>query len=61
MSYKFGMTSSVVLSGMLFAVIFFFDVVVELLPTPINAIPHSLTFLSALILVALLIKEAQTS
>lgn len=60
LSYKFGLTSPVVLSAMLFAIIFFFDVVVELLPTPINAIPHSLTFLSALILIVLLIKEAQT-
>jgi hypothetical protein len=60
MSYKFGITSPVTLSALLFAVVFFFDVVVNLLPTPINAIPHSLTFLAAIILVTLLIKEAQT-
>lgn len=59
-SFKFGLTSPLSISSMIFAIVFFFDVVVELLPTPIRAIPHSLTYLSLLILIVLIIKEAQT-
>ena len=57
MSFKFGLASPMSITSAIFAVIFFFDVVVGLLPTPINAIPHSLTFLAAIILITTTLKE----
>ena len=58
-SFKFGVNSPLILSAMTFAIIFFFDVVVGLVPTPINAIPHSLTFLALIILITFAIREGQ--
>lgn len=60
MSYKYGLTSPTALIGMIFAVIFFFDVVVGLLPTVVNGVPHALTFISFLLLIVVLIREVQT-
>jgi len=57
--YKFGFNNPLMVSAMIFAVVFFFDVVVKLIPTPINAIPHAPTFLSLLILITLAVREAR--
>jgi len=60
MSFKYGLTSPIAISSMVFAIIFFFDVVLDLLPEPINAIPNTLTFMSLIILIVLIFKEVQT-
>jgi hypothetical protein len=56
MSYKYSLTSPVAISLMTFLVIFFFDVVVNLLPT-IRGIEHLLTYLTGLILTIVVLKE----
>lgn len=58
-SYKYGLTSSLSISTIIFGIIFFFDVVVGLIPE-IRGISHLLTYLSALILVILIFREVQT-
>jgi hypothetical protein len=57
MSYKYGATSPIGVMAIVFGIIFFFDVAVGLLPSPVSAIPHFPTFISAIILGALIIKE----
>jgi hypothetical protein len=61
MSYKFGLVSPIAISAVIFSVIFFFDIVVGLLNIEFmnGTIQHPLTFISLLILVILVIKEAQ--
>lgn len=60
MSYKFGLTSPAVISGVVFVLVFFFDVALGLIPTPINAVPHFPTILIGIIMVSLIIKETTT-
>jgi len=60
MSYKFGLVSPVAISSMVFAIVFFFDVTLDLLPEPVNAIPNTLTFISLIIVVVLVFREVQT-
>lgn len=55
-SYKYGFTSPVAVTTMLFAIIYFFDVAVDILPE-INAIPNFLTFIAGLIVVGTVIRE----
>lgn len=59
MSYQFGLTSPISISSMIFAMVFFFDVVLGLLPTPINAIPHSITFMALIALIVIIFREVQ--
>jgi len=59
LGYKYGITHPLVLSGLLFAVVFFFDVVVDLLPEIVGAVPNILTYIAALILTISIVKEVQ--
>jgi hypothetical protein len=56
MSYKFGASNPMVVTAMIFAIIFFFDVIVEVIPA-IRGINYVLTYLAALILVLSVIRE----
>jgi hypothetical protein len=56
MSYKYGMTSPMAITTMIFGVIYFFDVVVGLIPE-IRGIDHLLTYLAGLILAVVVIRE----
>jgi hypothetical protein len=61
MSYKYGQTSPLAISAMIFLVIYFFDVIVNLIP-PIynlqgNEIPNILTYLAGIILAVFVLKE----
>ncbi len=60
--YKFGFNSPTFLSVLTFMVIFFFDSVVNVIPTlslPNGiAVPHLLTFISGLVMVIIVIREA---
>ena len=58
MSYKFGLTSPMSVTSMIFAIIFFFDVVVGLIPT-IRGIPNLLTYIAGILLIAAIIREVQ--
>jgi len=60
LGYKYGANSPTMVMGIIFSVVFFLDVVFELLPSPVGAVPHSLTFISFLLLVLLIYREAQT-
>ncbi len=60
MSYKFGFTSPLNISVMTFLIIFFFDVVVNMIPdlAPFGVtIPNLLTFITGLIMVMLIVRE----
>lgn len=59
MSYKFGAASPLAISSLMFGIIFFFDVVVGLIPA-IRGIENMLTFLSLLILVLAIFNEVRT-
>lgn len=59
MSYKYGATSPLAISSLIFGIIFFFDVVVGLIPT-IRGIEGLPTFLAALILVLSIFNEVKT-
>jgi hypothetical protein len=59
LGYKYGTTNPLVIASMVFAVVFFFDVVVDLLPEVSGAVPNVLTYISALILIILIFKEVQ--
>jgi len=63
MSYKFGFTSPINISVMTFLIVFFFDVVIELIPTLSvfggNEVEHLLTFVTGLIMVMLVMREFQ--
>lgn len=56
MSYKYSLTSPIAVTTMIFLVIFFFDVVVNLVPT-IRGIDNLLTYLAGLILAVTILKE----
>ena len=56
MSYKYGLTSPITLVSMSFAIIFFFDIVVGLIPE-IRGINHLLTYIAGIALVGLVIRE----
>jgi len=57
MSFKFGLASPMTITSLIFAIIFFFDVAVGLLPNPVGAIPNFPTFVAALILIVVIFKE----
>ncbi len=60
MSYKFGFTSPLNISVMTFLIIFFFDVVVKIIPdlAPFGVtIPNLLTFITGLVMVMLIVRE----
>jgi hypothetical protein len=57
MSYRYGITSPMALSMMVFAVIYFLDVAVGLIPD-IRGVEHLLTYVSALLVVITIMKEA---
>ena len=59
MSYKFGLTSPLTISTLTFGIIFFFDVVVDMIPS-IRGINNLLTYLAAVILVMVIFREIQT-
>ena len=59
MSYKYGFTSPIAISTLVFAIIFFFDIVVDIIPE-IRGIDNLLTYLSALVLVIVIFREVQT-
>jgi hypothetical protein len=60
MGYKYGATNPLVIATMVFSIIFFFDVVVDLLPEVTGAVPNVLTFISAIFLIILILKEVMT-
>lgn len=60
MSYKYGLTSSGAILGILFTGVLLFDVGLGIVPNPIGAIPHFPTFFMAIILVGEIIREAIT-
>ena len=59
MSFKFGLVSPISVSTIIFGVIYFFDVVIGLMPNPIDAIQNFPTIVAAIILVMIIIKEVQ--
>jgi hypothetical protein len=59
MSYKYGLTSPLAVVLNIFLVVFFFDVVIGLIPT-IRGIEHLLTYLAGLILAVVVLKEVTT-
>jgi len=59
MSYKYGATSPLAVSSLIFGIIFFFDVVVGLIPT-IRGIEYLPTFLAFLVLVLAIFNEVRT-
>ena len=58
MSYKFGFTSPLSITTLTFAIILFFEVVVDVIP-PIRGIDNLLTYISALVLLIVIIGEVQ--
>jgi hypothetical protein len=58
MSFKYGLNSPMAISTLIFSVVFFFDVVVNLLPD-IRGVSNLPTYISALILSLVIFKEAQ--
>ncbi len=58
MSFKYGLTSPLTITSMIFAIVFFFDVVVGLIPS-IRGINYILTYLSGLILALVIVREAR--
>ncbi len=63
MSYKFGFTSPLNISVTTFLIVFFFDVVIGIIPTLSvfggNEVEHLLTFVTGLIMVMLVMREFQ--
>ncbi len=57
LSFKFGLASPLSISAIVFGVIFFFDVTVNMLPNPVGAIPNFPTFAAGIILISLIFKE----
>lgn len=56
MSYKYGATSPIAITSLTFAIVFFFDVVIRLIPA-IRGIDYLLTYITGLALVATIISE----
>ena len=61
LSYKYGLTSPVAICGFVFAMIWFFDVSLGWIPTPINAIPNIATWLTAIVFVGFIIREVSST
>lgn len=59
-SYKFGLTSPAVISGIVFVLILIFDVALGMITTPINAVPHFPTIFMVVVLTGFIIKEVTT-
>jgi len=57
LSFKFGLITPVAISSIAWGVIAFFDVGLDLVPNPINAVPHFITIFVSLIMVSILIRE----
>lgn len=57
-SYKYGLTSPLSVFTMVFAVVFFLDVVTGILPD-IRGISHLLTYISALVLILVILREVE--
>ncbi len=57
MSFKFGLVSFAGITSITFLMVAFFDTVLDLVPTPINAIPNFATVFMGLIMVSVLIRE----
>lgn len=57
LSYQYGISSPASIMGVIFGLVFFFDVVLGLVSSPIAAIPHLPTFLVAFIFIILIIRE----
>jgi hypothetical protein len=57
MSYKFGTTSPMGMATILFAVVFFFDFVLGLIPNPVGFIANAPTWLSLIILIGVILSE----
>jgi len=60
MSYKYGLTSPIAVVTMVFGIIYMFDVVIGLLPTPIEVIPNFFTFVAGLIMTVVIIRRVIT-
>lgn len=64
LGWKYGLTNPLFVTGLIFFVIFFFDIAIGLIPdiTLINgnSVPHLLTFVSGLIFVIAIIREVST-
>ena len=61
LSFKYGFTSPLAVTTSIFLLLFFFDVVLELIPeiSPFGiVIPNILTMLTGIILILLILKEA---
>jgi len=56
-SYKFGLTSPAVISSVIFILVFLFDYILGMIPSPIGAIENLPTVIMAIIMISLIIKE----
>ncbi len=59
MSFKYGLVSPMAISTIVFALIYFFDVVMGLIPNPIGAIQNFPTIVAGITLVTIIIREVQ--
>lgn len=59
MSYKYGINSPLVVVTIMFGIVFFFDVTVNLIPT-IRGIPNLPTYIMGLLVVVMVMKEGMT-
>jgi len=57
MSYRYGLVSPMAITTMVFGVIYFFDVVTNILPSPLGAIPNFFTWITGSILAVVIIRE----
>ena len=57
-SYKFGFTSPIAVTSMIFGIVYFFDIAVDVLPD-IRGIPNVLTFIAATLLATAVISEVR--
>lgn len=58
MSYKFGLNSPGAIMGIIFGLVLLFDVGLELIPNPVNAVDHFPTIFVLIIFIGVLIGEA---
>jgi hypothetical protein len=58
MCYKFGISSPVAISLVVFTLVLFFDIGTGLIETPIAAVPHFPTIIIGVIMIGMLIREA---
>lgn len=57
MSYKYGLTNPMLVTGSIFAIVFFFDIVVDIIPA-IRGIDNMLTYLAGILFIGTVLKEA---